>query len=316
MRYVESKEKEKSVEQLDRLPGEHFIKPYEIVLFVMLVIFVLFSVFPREKLPIEEKPEKLSSDVQLKVEKSKQIKKVSKFSLEYIKNLLKTVDYSKKEIVLKQYINELLAAGYADLAYQVLESYKVYIKNPQDFLFIKYSILNQKYIQTLSRIEKRKIRKQINNVLSLMMSKGYSDIKTLKFVYLKALKFGSYDIAERSMWRLLQIDTKNRYLWLEKLIDLKISTGRYEKLPQLIKEYTSLITKTDNSQKQKQIMEKSIDALLSVQDYSTLEEILNKYSDYFIRDIQMTKMMIKAALMANKPDLAASIAHKFLEGRK
>ncbi|NPA51590.1 MAG: hypothetical protein GXO22_01715 [Aquificae bacterium] len=306
MERVENKEKKKSLEELDTLPAEHFIKPYEIVLFTVLVLFVLFIIFPKKK----ETPY-LHAERETKTPEKE---KVSKFSLEYIKNLLKTSRYSQKEEILKRYIDELLTAGRTDLAYQVLQNYKVYIKNPLDYLLIEYKILAKKYIQTTSKKEKAILKKRITQVLNLILSKGYNDIKLIKFVYTQALKYNDSKLVEKALYRLYEIDRKNRLIWLEKLITYKVSNKSYKGLSTLIKTYASFIETVNNYSKKKEIMKKSIDTLLLIHDYETLSYILEKYRHFFIKDPKMTKFMIKSALMANKPSLAAKISQEFLEG--
>ena len=318
MRNVETEEKRKTVSELDRLPGEHFVKPYEIVLFLLLVGFVLFAVFPKEKLnPKKESQIVIAEPTVQNQSKSKpKEEKISKFSLEYIKNLLKTTEYSKKEIVLTEYIDKLLKIGHTDLAYQVLENYKVYIKYPKDYFLLKYRVLYTKYIQTTSRKEKTKIKKELRQTLKLLLTKGYNDLKVIKFVYRESKKFNFPELVERSIKRLIVLDKRNKKRWLLTLINYKLQTNRLNDISNVVVEYAKFINTEKNYNEKKKIMKKAVKVLLSIQDYKTLEQIITLYKDYFINDPNMVKFLIKASLMADNPSLASEISQEFLEGRR
>ena len=148
MRFVDKEKKQLSIEELDRKPGERFIKPVEILAFAVLVILILIILFPeKEFLPEKKETTQVVSTGKKTTKKEQKKKVVSKFSLTYIKQLLAKTDYRYKERVLKKYINELLTVGKIDLALTVLNRYKIYIKNPKDYLYLKYDILLKKYIR-------------------------------------------------------------------------------------------------------------------------------------------------------------------------
>lgn len=319
--------REKS-EHIEPSFGENLLRNAEIVAFILSVLFILFLLYPGERI-WQALSEERESNLDL--------------SIKYIENLI--AFYPHREDIKFILAKKLIAVGEEDRAISIMKDLKK--SGSKDAMVraceIEYHIEKSRFLRAESKEEKTQMLARMKELLNAALN-AYLEVSVLKEFYREALSAGLPDIGLIYAQRLAQDDGSNRENWLKEAYKQALATSNHQKAIDLLEKiaesdtenrihwlnelakvyafrafyikasetYLKAMSLSKGHSLRKQHFILAIKALLSGNEFSMIAPVIRAHESEFIRDVDAAKLMIKALLASNNPSFAGEISAKIM----